>query len=203
MTVKSLGVAFANIFDPYIEGTKTCPAGKIIESGADIRNKYAPLSVGSKAANTGVKINGVDVSNYFAAKGTALYWDGTLNPLPPSLIDFGTDAEVNALAEIIFRPDGTISQRKNYPFGETLLGRWDGTKASSSNTEIKFTVENGSLDNNGAPSFSQLNTTRVFNVEAPAGTTKNATVRVDLQQIGVSSTRVTKTINIEAQNSPI
>lgn len=78
MTVKVNGTAFADLFDPYVTGAKTCPAGEIFEGVVDIRDAYAPIEFGSKGADTNIHIDGVDVSNYFAAIGTAAYW-----PDPP------------------------------------------------------------------------------------------------------------------------
>lgn len=74
------GTPLSSLFDPYVEGTKQCPAGEIFENGVDIRNKYAPAAMGSTRSGVGVKIGSTDIASYFSTKGSASYaktpWNG-------------------------------------------------------------------------------------------------------------------------------
>lgn len=67
------GVDLDSLFDLYTQGTVSAPTTGIRVGGTDIRTRYAPIAYGTKRANVGYRVNGVDISNYFAAKGTATY----------------------------------------------------------------------------------------------------------------------------------
>lgn len=68
--VKSKGVDLDDLFDPDIVGDGPVAAG--IKSGG-VALKYAALKYGTKRADVGIADAGVDVSNKWAAKGTASY----------------------------------------------------------------------------------------------------------------------------------
>lgn len=68
--VKSKGVDLDELFDPDIVGDGPIAAG-IKSNGVAI--KYAALKYGTKRADVGIADAGVDVSNKWAAKGTASY----------------------------------------------------------------------------------------------------------------------------------
>lgn len=74
------GTDFDSIFDPYQVGTKPANTGfRHADGTGDIANKYAPIAYGTKAGDVGYRTAaGVDVSNLFAAAGTAVY---VANPL--------------------------------------------------------------------------------------------------------------------------
>ena len=67
---KSKGVDFDNLFDPDVVGDGPV-AADYKQGGAPI--KYAALKYGTKRADVGYKQADVDVSNLWAAKGTASY----------------------------------------------------------------------------------------------------------------------------------
>lgn len=102
--VSPTGQRWADLFDGYVEGPKTFPSNRIIELGTDVRDKYAPIIFGQKGPDVGVIIEetGLDVSNYFAAKGTAKYW-----PEPPWDRQFSNAAQAitpnSATARLLFR----------------------------------------------------------------------------------------------------
>ncbi len=198
MTIYAVGTELASKFDPYVEGTKTCPAGEIYRAGQDIRDLYAPLSVGSKGSDTGILIGNTDISNYFAAKGTASYWDGTLADLPTNVSDTGSDNDKTAIVEIGFLNTGELRQRKNYPFSEVVIGSWDGIKANSTNTEVRFTLLEGTLSINSASTWSALSSSRFFSIESSDQGYLYARVLVELRQTGNASTTISKEITISA-----
>lgn len=68
--VKSNGVDLDDLFDPDVKGDGPTAPG-IQSRGVPLR--YAALKYGSKRANVGVANAGSDVSNLWAAKGTASY----------------------------------------------------------------------------------------------------------------------------------
>jgi len=69
------GTDFDAIFDPYVQGTKAAATGiRHDDDDADIVDHYAPIAFGTKAGDVGFRnASGVDVSNLFAAIGTAKY----------------------------------------------------------------------------------------------------------------------------------
>lgn len=67
---RSGGVDFDSLFDPDVMGDgPTAPGYKV----GGVPLKYAKLSYGTKRANVGYAQAGVDVSNLWAAYGTAVY----------------------------------------------------------------------------------------------------------------------------------
>jgi len=67
---QSAGVDFDALFDPDVVGDGPAAAGYTV-AGAPL--KYAALKYGTKRADVGYAVNGSDVSNLWAAKGTASY----------------------------------------------------------------------------------------------------------------------------------
>lgn len=106
--IKVNGTLLSSLLDPYVEGTPSCPQGEIFEGGNEIAFEYAPIEFGSKGPNIGVKIDGVDISNYFAAAGTASYietpWDGIIY-----VASVRDQVNPDGFAELFFRikTDGT------------------------------------------------------------------------------------------------
>ncbi|MBD9478521.1 hypothetical protein [Pseudoxanthomonas sp. PXM02] len=69
--IRSGGVDFDDLFDPDVMGDG--PSATFLKSGG-VPLKYAALSYGTKRADVGYRDSAdVDVSNLWAAKGTALY----------------------------------------------------------------------------------------------------------------------------------
>ncbi len=68
--VKSAGVDLDDLFDPDVVGDG--PSAPGIQSGS-VPLKYAAIKYGTKRADVGVANAGSDVSNLWAAKGTASY----------------------------------------------------------------------------------------------------------------------------------
>lgn len=68
--IKSNGVDLDDLFEPDVKGDG--PAAPGVQSGG-VPRRYAALKYGSKRANVGIANAGSDVSNLWAAKGTAIY----------------------------------------------------------------------------------------------------------------------------------
>lgn len=68
----SAGVDFDDLFDPDVQGDG--PTAPFLRTAAGVAVRYADISYGSKGPNVGYRTSaGVDVSNLWAAKGTARY----------------------------------------------------------------------------------------------------------------------------------
>lgn len=131
---RSASKDFDDLFDPDVIGDG--PSAAAMRSGGKAL-KYAALKYGTKRANVGYRAGGSDVSNLWAAKGTAQYVsDGGL---PDQVIAFlavppGTQAHVGA--EVTFQQSGTV--RWQGTGGAGGLGTWaPGGGASYS---IRFDV---------------------------------------------------------------
>lgn len=197
------GVDFDDIFEPRTT-TKRANVGFQI-NGSDISNLYEKSSSGTPASNIGYQVSGSDIGPLFAAKGGVVYWDGKLSDLGPAYSDIGSNPQREAIVEFLFQPDGRILLRKNYPFGETQIGRWDGEKANSSNTEIQIVVLSGSLHQNPAPNMVPLSVMRAFGVNASGivnppneSNSQTAQVEIRLQQTNTPASRITRVINLSA-----
>lgn len=76
------GVDFDDLFDPYAEGPFAADCGSML-AGTDLSRRYAHIQYGSKRADVGHRINGMDVSNLWAAPRqrylqAAIPWQGLL-----------------------------------------------------------------------------------------------------------------------------
>lgn len=72
--MRSDGTDFDSIFAPWVQGTPNYTGGLLDAAANDIGGRYAPIAFGSKAADVGYMISdGRDVSNLWAAAGTAVY----------------------------------------------------------------------------------------------------------------------------------
>lgn len=164
-------------------------------NGSDITNRYETAASGTAAGNVGYQVNGTDIGTRFAAAGGVPVWDGGFGSLPSSLND--TQWIAQALIEVTFMSDGRIRVRRSNV--EQFMGRWDGSVANSANTRIRFVVTSGSLSNNGASSWSQLNQDRSMGVFTIAGPEyRSASVEIQLEQLNAPSTRRNRTINLSA-----
>jgi hypothetical protein len=93
-------------------------------------------------------------------------WDGSLSSLNSQYSDGQQDSDIPVI-EVAFLPDGRIRIRGRY--SETFDGRWDGSIADSSNTEIKFVLTSdmsgGNFVSISATTYSQLSSTRAISLQ--------------------------------------
>ena len=100
----SIHSAFATLFDEDIIGDGPQAAG-YADNGIPLR--FAHIQYGAKRANVGYRINGVDASNLWAAKGTASYVNGTAGiPAVIEDISLALTAPISASVTLQLRPDG-------------------------------------------------------------------------------------------------
>lgn len=129
---------------------------------------------------------------------SAVNWDGKLSDLNPAYSESGGGFN-QAIVEIHFVSNGDIRLRGNYPFRDNVIGKWNGTHAHNSNTEIRFVVTAGGVTTNGATSFSPMTSLRVIGLFA-YNQTQTATVRIELRMNGNSSTMISHTVSLTAQH---
>lgn len=202
---KSANVDFDDLFDPDIVGDG--PTATDIKSGG-VLLRYAALSYGTKRADVGYAINGVDVSNRWAAKGTAQYALGFNDAVYVS-----TRTRATASLTLNMKADGTWSIVRQQGFGsETLLasGAWLIAGGTAADYTVKFDMkgfisgpdEGGGSDDysNDAPTPSALTSTRQATASAVAVTVGNnaandGTIDVYLYKSGVLISSSTCTFN--------
>lgn len=136
-------VPFAQLFAPDVIGDGPV-ASSLTDNGVPLR--FAALKYGQKRADIGIQQDGVDVTNLWAASGTAAYVsaDGGL----PSLVEDITQGQtppVPASIVVTIRRDGTTTCA---PSGSPAIhGQWStaptATVGDLYEVEILATVSNG------------------------------------------------------------
>lgn len=114
------GVDFDDLFDPDVQGDG--PTASFLRTASGVPLRYADISYGSKGPNVGYRTSaGVDVSNLWAAKGTATYvTDGGVPNLVSGAASLTVDEGGSAQAFVTFRTNRTAA--------------WGGTGSGSSGT---------------------------------------------------------------------
>lgn len=106
MTHRHLGVPMHELFDPDIMGDgPTAPGFR----GSGVPLKFASIAYGSKGPDVNKRSGGVDISNKWAAAGTAVYVN--LNTFPDLIEDVqvGSSAPVTSSASFTFLRNGTFT----------------------------------------------------------------------------------------------
>jgi hypothetical protein len=137
--VRSASVDFDDLFDPDITGDGPQAAGVLI---GGVPARYAHIQYGSKRPDVGVTNAGVDVSNLWAAKGTATYRlpiHGTVyrysNVIPPG--QNGSCALTFSLgAGGTYRIIYNRTHGGNFP---DVTGTWLPAGQSANNFEVRYT----------------------------------------------------------------
>ncbi|HDS1300831.1 MULTISPECIES: hypothetical protein [Stenotrophomonas maltophilia group] len=188
---RSSGIDFDDLFDPYVEGPQAQDSSRRI-GGTDLSRRYAHIQYGSKRADVGHRINGMDVSNLWAARGTASY------RLPFHGKDYsaGNGAKTNsfgdvtASVQISLLSDGNFTVHSNsYGGGNDATaqvdsGRWAPAGANPGQYEVQFTAGNtgAASFSTSAPSFSSLATSRLatVSISIPAASSMYESVTVEI-----------------------
>lgn len=116
-----------DVFDPYISGTKPGLTGYRV-GGQDVRDRYAPISVGQKADDVNARVDSVDISNFFAKKGTAVYASPTAGlPGLIAVVRTSDSSPLSASAFFTLERNGDTSWSPNnasewYPNGYSTIG---------------------------------------------------------------------------------
>lgn len=198
------GVDFDDLFDPDVVGDG--PSTSWMTSGGTPL-RYAARSYGAKRADVGYYANnGQDVSNLWAAKGTAVY---TIGGLHGSYYDVGDQAltsqsSVSASVSWALHSSGawTVSggTSRGAVAGSPWSGGWLPAGDSPSNWEVQFVLSQAGQGNaaNEAPSYQNLGSTRGGSFTLPtAGGTSNErdgtlSVTVNLRRVGNATPSVTQ-----------
>ena len=197
-SISSGGVDFDDLFDPDVKGDG--PSAAWITSGG-VALKYAALAYGTKRADVGwANSSGVDVSNLWAAKGTAIY---QIPGLQGQLFNAGDQAltsqsSVSASVSFSIKPDGTWTATGNTSRGQVSWspksGTWLPAGQSAADYEVQFIMSTSGAPpatvTNGAAAYSNCGTQRTCSLTLPtAGGTSferyaSASVTVRLRKIG-------------------
>lgn len=187
MTVgyKSAGVDFDSLFDPDVVGDGPSATGY---AAAGVALRYAALAYGTKRADVGYAIAGVDVSNLWAAAGTAAYsidgMDGKAFTSTDGAIT--NQSTVMASGTVTMHSNGTWAVSAANSKGAVAVslpnsGTWLPSGATVSDYEVEFSItSSGSAARqvtNGAPTYASASTTRVASLTLPSIDANNSTVR--------------------------
>ncbi|MGO4222130.1 hypothetical protein AB4Y64_09800 [Lysobacter sp. TAF61] len=146
--IYSGGVDFDDLFDPDVKGDGIT-AWWITSAGVPLR--YAKLAYGSKRADVGWRDSaGVDVSNYWAAKGTARY----ALPINGQTFTAGYSAPTNqtgtafATVTVALASNGTYTVTRGVRTGTTQLasGTWETSPGSF---DVRMIAEDTGGDSSG------------------------------------------------------
>lgn len=103
---RKAGVDFEDLFDPDIMGDG--PEAENVKSGG-VPLKFADIAYGTKGDDVGIREGGVDISNKWAAFGTAVY----VNPeaIPELMEDSDTQPSAPAVSTVAFtfNSDGSMT----------------------------------------------------------------------------------------------
>lgn len=166
---KSNGVDFDDLFDPDVQGDgPTAPTFK--NRGTPLR--YADIKYGSKRADVGYADAAGDLSNKWAAKGTAVYAHVIADPgYPPVGSTYNIQGEpgtVHATAIITLKSDGTwrfLGSTSGSP-GVPRTGDWFDPAAAGvgADYQVRFvftaTQDDGASITNDASSWISLSVDR-------------------------------------------
>ncbi|MGN6655721.1 MAG: hypothetical protein ACTHJ9_10320 [Rhodanobacter sp.] len=169
--VKSNNVDLDDLFDPDIVGDGPASAG--VKSGG-VPLKYAAIKYGTKRANVGILNAGSDVSNLWAAKGTASY------ALPINGQTFarkgqaltGQEGTITGTVQFTARADGTYAVTTSASPGSPSTpasGTWQTQGGAASDYQVQFTLSAGSTSGTGstantAPAYTSLATAQSASV---------------------------------------
>jgi len=189
---------FDDLFDPDIVGDG--PAAEGLKVGA-AAVRYAKLSYGSKRANVGIIVPGVgDVSNLWAAKGTAVYSIPGLNGKQLSAVDqaltnqstvsASTTVTINHLGQ--WSVGAATSRGAGVSVPEPTSGVWLPSGTTVSDHEVQFVVTHsgeGTLANN-ATSYVSCTSSRTVSLTLPSLAANNGRERIGSATISIRLRRI-------------
>jgi hypothetical protein len=161
------GWDFDDLFDPDATGDGPTVAN-LRTNGVALR--YAALRYGTKRADVGYRQNGVDVSNLWAAKGTAVYslpFNGRGYSAAVSALS-GQTGTVGSSVSLSINSNGTwvIGGGPNFN-GSPTSGTWLPAGLSAADHEVRFIISgNTGGAVNGAPNFASCSVSRGCGVRA-------------------------------------
>lgn len=181
-------VDFDDLFDPDIMGNG--PSVANLRSGGALR--YAAIAYGSKRPDVGYRQGGVDVSNLWAAKGTATYTLPINGQAFSAHNQSRTNSSGSAVATVTFIIDsnGTYRILQNTTGGgnntgsDPISGTWLPAGATVGEYDVQFDAANvgAASISNGAASYSSCTASRsvAASVSVPAASLDNVSAEVTL-----------------------
>ena len=200
-TYNSQSVAWDDLFDFDIIGDGPQAVGYAANS---VPMKYAALAYGTKRADIGYAINGVDVSNLWAMKGSATYVSSTAVPSSLTIYQNSTTGPVTATVAFAYGRNGTTSYFDsgsganvwNTPTGSTVGDAFD----------IRFTQVAGNTSGTLTATLNtwlQINATRSVTLavtKTGAGSvTARRTIQVEIRRRSDGIVLATQTVYMEAE----
>ncbi|UQY87967.1 hypothetical protein LQE85_01640 [Stenotrophomonas rhizophila] len=202
---RSNGVDFDELFDPDVIGDGPAAAG-FMRGGQPLR--FAHIRYGAKGPDVGRRQGGVDVSNLWAARGTASYSLPINGQAYSSHNQSRTNSTGSAVATVTFILDsagtyrvlGNTTGGGNNSGADLAAGSWLPAGASAGQYDVQFEAANVGVASisNGAPSFASCTATRSIaaSVSVPAASLENQfaevtlTIRLRRSNGAVSTTQI-------------
>lgn len=185
------GVDFDDLFDPDVIGDG--PAAPFLTSGG-VSLKYAALAYGTKRADVGFRnSSGVDVSNLWAAKGTAVYAE--ISDQNITEVEAGSTSSGYRL-----RADG-VAERFSTDATTPIPGEWI-VAGSGDDYECMATIVSGSALAGGSSAtgtWLSMGSTRQWSIVQNIVGIKTTTLLVEIRRIGAGSSMTSATITLSAE----
>lgn len=212
----SAGVDFDDLFDPDVQGDG--PTAPFLRTAAGVAVRYADISYGSKGPNVGYRTSaGVDVSNLWAAKGTASYVIAGLDGKSLYAVDQALSAQqtVSAQVAVSLQSNGSWAVSggtSNGPVGQPppSSGTWTGAGRTGADYDVRLRVTSSGhasrVVTNTASSYTRMSSGAVsaglsITASGISGETRSASFEVlidvrDRASGAVVTTRVIGTVSV-------
>jgi len=187
---RSQGVDFDDLFDADVMGDGPTAGGLRRPGGTALR--YAHVRYGQKRADVSYRIGGQDVSNLWAAKGTAAYTLPINGQLFSAHNQSRTNSSGSAVGTVTFVIDSdgryrilqnTTGGGNNYA-SDPVIGTWLPAGATVGQYDVQFEAANvgAASISNGAPSYAPCTSSRSIaaSVSVPAASLDNVSAEVTL-----------------------
>lgn len=209
----SNNVNFDDLFDSYVQGGQAPACGFTTPDGRDLSARYAPLSVGQKRADVGFSgLQGYDVSNLWAAKGTASYSLPINGQSYSAHNQARTNSSGTASATVTFILDASgiyrvLSSATGGGQGsntEVASGSWLPVGAGAGEYDVQFETGGSGVASisNGAPSYANCAATRSVSASVSVAAASadykadgvSITIRLRRSNGAVSTTRINASV---------
>lgn len=204
-TYASQFVTWDDLFDFDIIGDGPQAVGYASNS---VPMKYAAIVYGTKRADIGYAINGVDVSNLWAAKGTAAYVNSDAGfPAYIANEEYAPTGPLTATLTINLHPDGTTTTTlgDTAPDGQWAMVTGAGVGAGYEvSFEVIATNGNGSVSGTTLGSYVSLSSTRSLTITVTRGggfgaAAATRTIRIRFRLSGAVSPIVTRDVDLDVR----
>lgn len=188
------GFDFDDLFDADVMGDgPTTPNAR--SGGAPLR--YAHIQYGSKRADVGYRQGGVDVSNLWAAKGTASYVsDGGLPSELRRTVVAPPGQTANATVSFSFNRDGTVT----WASVGSGSGTWARGTNPGDNYDINYTLVSGNAVTGVPTGWVQLNANRAASSSVSANNgasnSKNSVVNIQIRRRSDGAVLVNRNVSM-------